>query len=70
MADSDDDYERRKGRDKFRRERNDYERRDDRRREGWDERWVWVLMDDGALLDACVFCVAATNEATRICAPR
>lgn len=32
MADSDDEYDRRKGRDKFRRERNDYERRDDRRR--------------------------------------
>ncbi|XP_059158047.1 serrate RNA effector molecule homolog isoform X2 [Physella acuta] len=39
MADSDDEFERKKGRDKFRRERNDYERRsDDRRRENWDDR--------------------------------
>lgn len=40
MADSDDDYDnRRKGREKFRRERNDYERREDRR--GRDPREVW-----------------------------
>ncbi|RUS86506.1 hypothetical protein EGW08_005756 [Elysia chlorotica] len=39
MADSDDEFDRKKGRDKFRRERNDYERRnDDRRREAWDDR--------------------------------
>uniref|UniRef100_A0A0B7B223 Arsenite-resistance protein 2 homolog n=1 Tax=Arion vulgaris TaxID=1028688 RepID=A0A0B7B223_9EUPU len=39
MADSDDEFERKKGRDKFRRERNDYERRsDDRRRDNWDDR--------------------------------
>ena len=40
MGDSDDEYDRRRGRDKFRRERNDYERRDDRRpgREGWEDR--------------------------------
>lgn len=39
MADSDDEFERKKGRDKFRRERNDYDRRsDDRRRESWDDR--------------------------------
>ncbi|XP_052687226.1 serrate RNA effector molecule homolog isoform X2 [Crassostrea angulata] len=40
MADSDDEYDRRKGREKFRRERNDYERREERRgrdpRESWD----------------------------------
>lgn len=39
MADSDDEYDRRKARDKFRRERNDYERRDDRRRD-WDHERV------------------------------
>ena len=38
MADSDDDYDRRKGRDKFRRERNDYERREERRRDSWEDR--------------------------------
>ncbi|KAL8574949.1 hypothetical protein ACOMHN_052114 [Nucella lapillus] len=38
MADSDDDYDRRKGRDKFRRERNDYDRRDERRRDTWEDR--------------------------------
>lgn len=39
MGDSDDEFERKKGRDKFRRERNDYERRsDDRRRDNWDDR--------------------------------
>uniref|UniRef100_A0A0B7B5L3 Arsenite-resistance protein 2 homolog n=2 Tax=Arion vulgaris TaxID=1028688 RepID=A0A0B7B5L3_9EUPU len=39
MADSDDEFERKKGRDKFRRERNDYDRRsDDRRRDNWDDR--------------------------------
>ncbi|BFZ11175.1 hypothetical protein BsWGS_14214 [Bradybaena similaris] len=39
MGDSDDEFERKKGRDKFRRERNDYERRsDDRRRDSWDDR--------------------------------
>ena len=39
MADSDDEFDRKKGRDKFRRERNDYERRnDDRRRDAWDDR--------------------------------
>ncbi|KAL5013560.1 hypothetical protein ScPMuIL_007830 [Solemya velum] len=37
MADSDDEYERRKARDKFRRERNDYDRRDDRRRDPRDQ---------------------------------
>lgn len=36
MADSDDEYDRRRGRDKFRRERNDYDRRDERRRDSWD----------------------------------
>ncbi|XP_060066820.1 serrate RNA effector molecule homolog [Ylistrum balloti] len=41
MGDSDEEYDRRKGRDKFRRERNDYERRgDDRRRE---PREIWEL---------------------------
>ena len=38
MADSDDDYDRRKGRDKFRRERNDYDRREERRRDSWEDR--------------------------------
>lgn len=40
MADSDDEYDRRRARDKFRRERSDYqERRDDRsRRDEWTER--------------------------------
>ena len=38
MGDSDDDFDRRKDRDKFRRERNDYERRDDNRRNNWEER--------------------------------
>ncbi|XP_060555342.1 serrate RNA effector molecule homolog [Ruditapes philippinarum] len=36
MADSDDEYERRKARDKFRRERNDYDHRRDERRRDWD----------------------------------
>ncbi|KAL4238345.1 hypothetical protein ACF0H5_003055 [Mactra antiquata] len=36
MADSDDEYERRKARDKFRRERNDYDHRRDDRRRDWD----------------------------------
>jgi len=38
MADSDEEYERRKVRDKFRRERNDYEhsRREDRGRRDWE----------------------------------
>ncbi|XP_064652698.1 serrate RNA effector molecule homolog isoform X2 [Lineus longissimus] len=37
--DSDEEYDRRRGRDKFRRERNDYDRRgEDRRRDGWDDR--------------------------------
>uniref|UniRef100_A0A0L8I2E3 Serrate RNA effector molecule homolog n=1 Tax=Octopus bimaculoides TaxID=37653 RepID=A0A0L8I2E3_OCTBM len=36
MADSDDEYDRRRGRDKFRRERNDYDRREERRRDSWD----------------------------------
>lgn len=39
MADSDDEYDRRKGREKFRRERNDYERREERR--GRDPRDPW-----------------------------
>ena len=46
MADSDEEYERRR-RDKFRRERNDYsERRDDRRggRDQWDDRLVWSCL--------------------------
>ncbi len=41
MGDSEDEsFDRRRGRDKFRRERNDYsaERRDDRRQEQWDNR--------------------------------
>ncbi|XP_052767581.1 serrate RNA effector molecule homolog isoform X2 [Mya arenaria] len=36
MADSDEEYERRKVRDKFRRERNDYEHRRDERRRDWE----------------------------------
>ena len=36
MADSDDEYERTKARDKFRRERSDYDRRRDDRRRDWD----------------------------------
>ena len=36
MADSDDEYERSKARDKFRRERSDYDRRRDDRRRDWD----------------------------------
>lgn len=42
MADSDDEYDRRR-RDKFRRERSDYDRsreRDERRRDDWSDRWV------------------------------
>lgn len=36
MADSDDDYDRRRGRDKFRRERNDYNDRNiNNRRDDW-----------------------------------
>ena len=45
MGDSDDEYDRRR-RDKFRRERSDYDRsreRDDRRRDEWSDRWVGVL---------------------------
>lgn len=41
MADSDDEYDRRR-RDKFRRERSDYDRsreREDRRRDDWNDRW-------------------------------
>lgn len=41
MGDSDDEYDRRR-RDKFRRERSDYDRsreRDDRRRDDWNDRW-------------------------------
>ena len=43
--DSDEEYDRRRGRDKFRRERSDYNdrrERDDRRRGGddWGDRWV------------------------------
>lgn len=39
MADSDDEYERRNVRDKFRHERSDYERRDDKRgRDNWEDR--------------------------------
>ncbi|XP_076354996.1 arsenic resistance protein 2 isoform X4 [Tachypleus tridentatus] len=42
MADSDDEYDRRRGRDKFRRERSDYQdRRDERnRRDEWSDRFV------------------------------
>ncbi|XP_052270807.1 serrate RNA effector molecule homolog isoform X2 [Dreissena polymorpha] len=40
MADSDEEYERRKVRDKFRRERNDYEHRRDDRRRDWDHERV------------------------------
>ncbi|XP_055954271.1 serrate RNA effector molecule homolog isoform X2 [Patella vulgata] len=37
MGDSEDEYDRRKNpRDKFRRERNDYDRREERRRDSWD----------------------------------
>ncbi|GAB1598058.1 serrate RNA effector molecule homolog isoform X3 [Argonauta hians] len=53
MADSDDEYDRRRGRDKFRRERNDYDRREERRRDSWDSdrarsastrsRDVWIV---------------------------
>lgn len=41
MAESDEEYDRRRGRDKFRRERNDYDRREERRggREPWEERY-------------------------------
>lgn len=40
MGDSDDEFDRKKGRDKFRRERNDYDRSrsDDRRRDNWEDR--------------------------------
>ncbi|KAI0238154.1 Serrate RNA effector molecule-like protein, partial [Lamellibrachia satsuma] len=40
MAESDEEYDRRRGRDKFRRERNDYDRREERRggREPWEDR--------------------------------
>ena len=46
MGDSDEEYDRRRGRDKFRRERNDYDRRDDRRggREPWDDRQVLSVL--------------------------
>ncbi|KAJ8322203.1 hypothetical protein KUTeg_000674 [Tegillarca granosa] len=39
MGDSDDEYDRRKGREKFRRERDVYERRDDRRRDSRGDQW-------------------------------
>lgn len=40
MGDSDDEYDRRRGRDKFRRERNDYqERNSGNRREDWQDRF-------------------------------
>lgn len=45
MGDSDDEYDRRR-RDKFRRERSDYDRsreRDDRRRDDWSDRWAWRI---------------------------
>jgi len=39
MADSDDEFDRRNAREKFRPERNDYERRDERRpRDPWEDR--------------------------------
>lgn len=39
MADSDDEYEKHNVREKFRPERSDYERRDDKRgRDNWDDR--------------------------------
>jgi len=45
MADSDDEYERRNVRDKFRHERSDYERRDDKRgRDNWEDRWIMRLV--------------------------
>ena len=42
MADSDDEYDRRQVREKFRHERSDYDRRDDKKssRDQWDDRWV------------------------------
>lgn len=42
MGDSDDEYERRRGRDKFRRERNDYNDRsmNNNRRDDWPEKYV------------------------------
>jgi len=40
MGDSEDEYDRRRGRDKFRRERNDYtERNSGNRRDDWQERY-------------------------------
>ncbi|CAN7988874.1 unnamed protein product [Ixodes hexagonus] len=48
MGDSDEEYDRRRGRDKFRRERSDYqERRDDRSRgrDDWPERDSWSARD-------------------------
>jgi hypothetical protein len=50
MADSDDEYDRRKGRDKFRRERNDYERRDDRRRAWEHDRYQYCLNSQRVLI--------------------
>ena len=49
MGDSDDEYDRRR-RDKFRRERSDYDRsreRDDRRRDEWSDRWVGGVWGGG-----------------------
>lgn len=40
MGDSDDEYERRRGRDKFRRERNDYQDRNPRR-DDWQDRYEY-----------------------------
>ena len=46
MAESDDEFDRRNVREKFRHERNDYERRENRRgREGWDgDRFIQYLI--------------------------
>ena len=42
MGDSDEEYDRRRGRDKFRRERNDYENRERRGGAGWEDKWVFI----------------------------
>lgn len=63
MADSDDEFDRRR-RDKFRRERSDMERsreREERRRDDWQDRWAslnTLLLTMGCLLmeqNLCVF---------------
>lgn len=60
MADSDEELDKRNIREKFRPERNDYDRRsDDRRgREPWEDRccnfWVWMGQIDNLL--PCVHC--------------